>query len=109
CEQTTRAVRARERLVSGVRAIDGLAIVGEPEATMAAITSDGVDVFAVHDELDRRGWHLDRQGPPDSLHATCMPVHDDVIDEFLADLRAAVDTVGAARSDDRSTSYAKME
>ena len=35
-----------------------------------------VDPFAVGDGLRARGWHLDRQGPPDSLHATCMPIHD---------------------------------
>jgi glutamate/tyrosine decarboxylase-like PLP-dependent enzyme len=108
-EQSALAFSARERLVAGVRAMVGLTIVGEPEATMAAITSDGVDVFAVHEEVERRGWHLDRQGPPESLHATCMPVHAAVIDEFLADLQAAVDLVGAARPSDRGTSYAKLE
>ncbi len=108
-EQTGRAVRARERLCAGVDALDDLAIVGRPEATMAAITSDGVDVFAVHAELDRRGWHLDRQAPPDSMHATCMPVHDDVMDDFLADLRDAVAVVGEGRATDRSTSYAQAE
>jgi glutamate/tyrosine decarboxylase-like PLP-dependent enzyme len=108
-EQSALAFSARERLVAGVRAMVGLTIVGEPEATMAAITSDGVDVFTVHEEVERRGWHLDRQGPPESLHATCMPVHAAVIDEFLADLQAAVGLVGAARPSDRGTSYAKLE
>ena len=107
--QTARAVRARERLVAAARAIDGLRVLGEPQATMAAIASDGVDVFAVHAELDRRGWHLDRQAPPDTMHATCMPVHDEVIEEFIADLRDAVAVVGSARADDRSTSYAPAE
>src|SRR5213078_2814094 len=106
------ACTAREQFVDGVRATPGLTIVGEPEVTLAAITAepDGrpdVDVFALGDELFRRGWHLDRQGPPDSLHATCMPVHLEVIDEFLADLRDAVATGGS--TDDRSTTYAAME
>ena len=110
-EQSALAFEARERLVAGVRAIDGLTIVGEPEVTMAAIASDGsgADIFAVHDEIGRRGWHLDRQAPPESIHATCMPVHAEVMDEFLTDLREAVASVGRARSSDRATSYAKME
>ena len=33
-----------------------------------------------------RGWHLDRQRPPDSLHATVSAGNAPVIDEFLADL-----------------------
>lgn len=107
------AYRARERFVAGVRAIDGLAIVGDPEVTLAAITAadDRVDVFAVGDELFRRGWHLDRQGPPDSLHATITAGHASgtVMDDFLADLRASVEVVTGVRVDDRSTNYAALE
>jgi glutamate/tyrosine decarboxylase-like PLP-dependent enzyme len=107
------AFAARERLVAGVRATPGLAIVGEPEVTLAAITASGagpaVDVFALGDELFHRGWHLDRQGPPDSLHATCMPVHLPIIDDFLAELRDSVAVVTGTSTDDRSTNYAVLE
>ena len=111
CRLSEEAFTARERFVAGVRATPGLAIVGEPEVTLAAITASGseVDVFALGDGLFRRGWHLDRQGPPDSLHATCMPTHLPVIDEFLADLREAVAVVTGTSADDRSTNYAVLE
>jgi glutamate/tyrosine decarboxylase-like PLP-dependent enzyme len=109
--QVAAAVSARERMVAGVRSVPGLDVVGEPETTLAAIWSPQkhVDVFKVHDELTRRGWHLDRQAPPESLHATCTPVHERVMDDFVGDLREAVSAAGGARTDDRSTSYAKME
>ena len=113
CRLAAEAFTARERFVEGVRATPGLAIVGEPEVTLAAITASGappdVDVFALGDELFRRGWHLDRQGPPDSLHATCMPVHLPVVDEFLSDLRASVGVVTGTSAADRSTNYAVVE
>ena len=35
-----------------------------------------LDVFAVADALWRRGWYVDRQGPPPSLHCTVNAVHD---------------------------------
>ena len=107
------AFHARERFVAGVRATEGLAIVGEPEVTLAAITAadDRVDVFAVGDELFRRGWHLDRQSPPESLHATITAGHATatVLDDFFADLRGSVATVAGVRTDDRSTNYASLE
>lgn len=113
CRLSQEAFTARERFVAGVRATPGLGIVGEPEVTLAAITASGsaldVDVFALADELFRRGWHLDRQGPPDSLHATCMPVHLPVIDDFLANLGEAVAAVTGTSADDRSTNYAVLE
>ena len=70
-----------------------------------------VDPFIVNDGLRARGWHLDRQGPPDSLHATCMPIQGDgpVMEEFLTDLAAIVAEVGTARTDDRPTNYAALE
>jgi sphinganine-1-phosphate aldolase len=105
------AYRTRQQLVDGVRGIPGLTILGEPEVTLAAIaaTSPDVDVFAVNDELSRRGWQLDRQGPPDSLHMTCVPVHAHTITDFLVDLRDSVTVVARTRTGDRSTNYAAVE
>ncbi|MGH8983032.1 MAG: aspartate aminotransferase family protein, partial [Acidimicrobiia bacterium] len=103
---------ATGRLVEGVRAIPGLDVLGEPEAQCVAITADDgstVDVFAVMDALAARGWQLDRQGPPDSLHATVSAGTAPAVDELVADLRVAVEEVGAHRTDDRSTDYAPLE
>jgi glutamate/tyrosine decarboxylase-like PLP-dependent enzyme len=107
------AYDARVTICDTVGAIPELAIVGEPEVTLAAIGTapdSGVDVFAVGDALRRRGWLLDRQAPPDSLHATCTPAHTpDVVHDFAAALRQSVADVRGTRADDRSTNYAATE
>jgi glutamate/tyrosine decarboxylase-like PLP-dependent enzyme len=112
-EKSKQAFEARRRLGEGIAALPGFAVLGEPDVTCLAFTSDPADVFTVHEALAGRGWHLDRQGPPDSVHATCSPVHgaDDaaVIEEFLTDLRAVADEVGGTATDDRSTKYATLE
>lgn len=107
--QTT--IETRERMVDGIRAIDGLRVLGEPEAQIVAMASadDGLDVFAVGDALARRGWHHDRQGPPDTLHSTVSAGNAPVMDEYLRDLRASVEEVGVTRAADRSTKYATLE
>lgn len=102
---------AARRLVTGVGAIPGLTVLGEPIAHNLAISAedpDRLDVFAVMDALAERGWHLDRQAPPDSLHATVAVGNAAHIDEFLADLGDAVPKVGAKRTADRSTDYAPL-
>jgi sphinganine-1-phosphate aldolase len=111
---TRATLDTRARLVDGVRAIPGLAVLGEPEAQCVAITvadgyEDALDVFAVGDALLTRGWHLDRQKPPDSLHATVSAGNAPVIEDFLADLATCVEEVGGTRLADRSTSYATLE
>ncbi len=107
---------ARTRLEAGVRATPGLTVLGQPQSTLCAITADPahagtpVDVFALGDALFAAGWHLDRQTPPDSLHATCTPVQGGaVMDEFLAALRATVEELAGERTDDRSTTYGAVE
>jgi hypothetical protein len=106
---------ARDHMVAAVRATPGLTVLVEPEAQILGITADSasqpeVDVFAVGDALAQiGGWYLDRQTPPDTLHATVCAANAPAIDAFAADLAAAVERVGAARADDRSTSYSTLE
>ena len=101
---------AAVRMMAGVAGIDGLEIIGAPDATLFSFAGDGVDVFAVGDALQRRGgWVLDRQSPPDNLHATVHAGHAGVVDEFLADLAASVAEVGANRAGDRETTYGTVE
>jgi glutamate/tyrosine decarboxylase-like PLP-dependent enzyme len=111
---TKDVIDATRRIVTGVRAIPGVRVLGEPQAQLfaTAVESDWenrLDVFEVGDALLARGWFLDRQTPPDSLHATVSAGNTDVVDEFLADLRTAVDERLGARADDRSTDYATLE
>lgn len=103
------ALDAARAIRRGIEEIPRLRIVGEPQAHVFAFTGVGIDVFALGDALARRGWHLDRQKPPDSLHATVSAGNAPVVDEFLDDLRTCVDEVAGTRTDDRSTNYATME
>jgi len=111
---TRLALDTRRRMVEGIRAIPGLATVGEPEAHLVAITAapgfeDVLDVFALGDALQARGWYHDRQKPPDSLHATVSAGNAPVIEEYLAELAECVAELGGTRLADRSTSYATLE
>ena len=67
-----------------IRAMPGLVVRGEPEVTLVAFGSDddALDIYAVADALRRRGWYLDRQEPPPSLHATVNAVHAAVMDRL---------------------------
>lgn len=114
-ERLTRTtIDAARKIVAGVRAIDGLDVVGDPEAQLLAITvdhdsHDRLDIFAVGDALASRGWYLDRQHRPDSLHATVSAGNAPVADDFLTDLAAAVAETLGHRTDDRSTNYSTLE
>ena len=98
-------------MIAGVESIPGLQILGKPDAhlvAIAAINPDEVDIFAIMDVLSADGWHLDRQRPPDSIHATVSAGTAGAIDDFVNDLRDAVALVGSSRTEDRSTNYAPL-
>lgn len=83
---------ATERLKDGVRALDGVHVWGEPDMSVVAIGSPDRDIFAVGDTLtEQRRWHFDRQDNPPALHLMASPRHKRVVDEFLDDLRYALD------------------
>ncbi len=88
---------ATRRIVGGIREIDGLRVLGEPEMNLVAFTSDEVNVFLLIDEMNARGWYIQPQlGHPDcppSVHLTIAPSNTRWIDELLADLRVCVDKV----------------
>lgn len=90
---------AAARFRAGVEAIDDLQVTGDPVPGVMEIGvapgADGIDIAAVGDVMDDRGWHLDRQ--QGGLHAIISPSHAAVADEFLADLADAVAHHGESR------------
>jgi glutamate/tyrosine decarboxylase-like PLP-dependent enzyme len=87
--ETTRA------LVDGVNAIPGLKVLGEPDMSVFAFSSDTIDIYAVADGLEAMGWYPDRQQLPPSLHCMVTPAHQDIVQPYLADLDKAVGGVTA--------------
>ncbi len=83
-------MKTARKLQDGIRAIPELQILGEPAMSMMAIASDRLNVFEIGDEMALRGWSLDRQQFPASLHVTVTPAHAQVADQFLADLGQVV-------------------
>jgi glutamate/tyrosine decarboxylase-like PLP-dependent enzyme len=91
-DHTRRAMDAARRLQDGIAAIPGLQVLGPPDATLVTWVSRdaAVDVYAVADQLEARGWSVDRQQRPASVHCTVTSNHLPIIDEYLRDLAAAV-------------------
>jgi glutamate/tyrosine decarboxylase-like PLP-dependent enzyme len=109
---TAAARRACEQLADAIGSIDGLSLLAAPDATLFAVQAtdhDQLDVFAVADALWRRGWYVDRQGPPASLHLTVNAIHDGKIGEFVDDLHASVAEVRATTASGAVGAYGTVE
>ena len=105
---TAEAHDAALALRRGIEGIDGLVVRGDPPATVLAFGAAdpaALDIFAVGDALADRGWYLDRQSGPDSLHATVHAGSAASVGDLVADLGEVVAEVGSRRAADRSTTY----
>jgi tyrosine decarboxylase MnfA len=85
--QTAHKIRA------GLASMADARVLSNPDMSVLAIASDRLDVYQIGDELTARGWHLDRQQFPPSLHMTIVPAHALVADQFLIDLKEAIAAV----------------
>lgn len=94
---------AMRGFTTGVSGIDGLRITSDPDLSLFEFGADpvgrsdgsSVDIDAVADRMDDKGWNLDRQ--QGGLHVMLSPGHDKVIDAFVADLDASVREHGRSR------------
>ncbi|CAG7899198.1 unnamed protein product [Brassica rapa] len=92
-ENTGKIMEASKRLEEGVRGISELFVVGKPDMTIVAFGSKSLDIFEVNDIMSSKGWHLNALQRPNSIHICVTLQHVPVVDDFLQDLREAVETV----------------
>jgi hypothetical protein len=59
--------------------------------------SDEIDLYAVGDVMDDRGWSLNRNTEPRGLHLMLSPAHGVVVDELLGDFADALAHHGESR------------
>jgi glutamate/tyrosine decarboxylase-like PLP-dependent enzyme len=104
-------MKTTKALIEGISGIPGLHVLGKPDMSVFGFTSEEVNMFAVGDAMEERGWHLDRQPAPDSLHVMITLTHDRVVDQFLSDLKESVEYVRAnpsAASEGSAPMYGMM-
>jgi len=114
---TKAAYDACQQLADAIEQFPELQLRARPDSTLLSFgareTHDDslpmFDIYAVADLLAQRGWYVDKQSPPASLHCTVNAVHGAVIDDFLIDLRWAVDEVVTNDSRGERGSYGTIE
>jgi glutamate/tyrosine decarboxylase-like PLP-dependent enzyme len=88
-----------QAFLDGIRKIPELQILGQPDMSVFAFTAQAeegkpvVDILAIADAMEARGWHVDRQQNPSSLHLMITPAHGRIVEQYLHDLRESVEHV----------------
>ena len=99
---------AVDQLKDGIRAIDGLSIVGDPPLTILTYTSEDYDIFAVAEAMTRRGWFITRSADPRAIHMGMLTLtHVPIVDQYLSDLQNSVEEAktGTVEITDETITY----
>ncbi len=88
-------IETAEKLKKGIEAIGCFEIIGNPQVSLFAYhsTDKDVNIFALGDVMEEKGWHIDRIQRPDALHAMVTASHDKVVEDYLKDLKESVEYV----------------
>jgi glutamate/tyrosine decarboxylase-like PLP-dependent enzyme len=97
-----KARTATEKLIEGINAIPQLYVLGEPDATVFAFSSDEINIYELAARMAEAGWHIEAQQLPPSLHMTVSPVHLSAADKFLEDLGRITPEIPPVDSQDLS-------
>ncbi len=100
-EKARMVTDTREKLMREIRAIDGLCTFGDPQLGLFSYGADendaqAPDPFAVWKRVSKRGWFTGLVTEPRGIHMMLSPAHERVADEYLSDLREAVEEVRAS-------------
>ena len=84
-------------LQEGIRSIPGLEILSNPEMSVFAYrsTSHKISTYALGDQMEEKGWFVDRLQRPEALHAMVTPLHERIVGEFIAHLGQSAEAVAA--------------
>jgi glutamate/tyrosine decarboxylase-like PLP-dependent enzyme len=84
---TERLLALKQRLIEGIGRIEGLRVLGRPDAAHLFVAGDdGVDIFAVEEELSGRGYAISRAYLPNSILLWINITQEEPMDGFLGEL-----------------------
>ncbi|MSQ54772.1 MAG: aspartate aminotransferase family protein [Betaproteobacteria bacterium] len=96
-------METRDRLVREIAAIPGLYVVGAPDLSVLGVGGRGLDIFAVAEEMGRRGWFVSTMSDPPGIHLGMLTLaHVAHAGEYLGDLAASAEAVRAQNLQARS-------
>ncbi len=82
-----KTLRLRDKLFAGIKSA-GFEIIGKPDMGVFCFSSRKLDIFSVATALEKKGWRIDRQKTPPSIHMIVTVNHEQSVGEFIHDLKS---------------------
>lgn len=101
-EATKKVMETQRYIESEINKIEGLNVMGKPDACAVAFDSREFNIYRVSDAMGKRGWNLNALQFPFGIHIciTYLHTHDGVAQRFIADLKEIVADIRKNPCDD---------
>ena len=86
-------MQLRDRYVSLIEDIPELRVAGDPPLSVISYCSDSIDVAAIGDQLEEKGWYVSRLARPPAIHQTLNLAHERFMEHYARDVADAVRAV----------------
>lgn len=85
----------KEKLISGISAIDGLRVHGPSDLIIVLYDSvdPSLEINAVAEEMKKKGWFVGVVADPIAISFPINPIHEKSVDAYLSDLGEAAEDV----------------
>ncbi len=97
-EKAAAVVSTRQKLQEAVAGNNRLHVHGDPLLGLIAFGSHELKIFSVYKKMYERGWFTSVSTDPQGIHLMLTPAHEQVIDDYIADLRESVEDVAGNES-----------
>ncbi len=72
---TRQIVSTTRWIASELRKVKGVKVVGDPEVSVVALGSDDFNIYALSEQMKKRGWNLNALQFPSCIHLCCTMLH----------------------------------
>ena len=101
-------IAARDQLISRINDLDGVCVLGRPEAGILGIgAEDGSDMAEIRAGMSARGWVFGPLAEPVGMNLLLNKTHGAIVDTFVSDLKNAIadSAAGLTAAPDKTLSY----
>jgi glutamate/tyrosine decarboxylase-like PLP-dependent enzyme len=91
-QKQSEVTQARDKIEAGVRKL-GFEVLGQPQLGILAFAHPQVDAMKIYAQMHHRGWFTAALIEPRALHLMLSPKHNEVANDYLADLEASLGAV----------------
>ncbi|EFO87349.1 CRE-SPL-1 protein [Caenorhabditis remanei] len=103
-------VKHTRMLAEKIKTIPYVKPYGSSDVSLVAFSGNGVNIYEVSDKMMKLGWNLNTLQNPSAIHI-CLTINqarEEVVDQFVADLKTTCEEVAAAGNEKPNHGMAAM-